>query len=200
VLCLVAATTILTTVSTALVPYPRPDQTYFPTVVGGKWVYQSGNEEEVLLVTSVEDRNGIKVVTIGAEEEGGVHARGAVEVSRMGLFKVGSGPNGVADSVCLLRLPITSKDSWPVQLHIHSSNRVRTFPGISTSQGAVEVRTPAGTFTAIKVRTVWSFGCGTVEPDGPEVLTVYYAPGVGPVKRVHAGKEWVLKSFTPGKP
>ncbi len=172
-------------------PTPRdalPHPEYFPTTKGARWVYQSdiaGGVEEIV-VTAVELVDGQKVVSragVGANKR----AYSRMAVSAKGVRRVDGSGGGTEAGDWLLKVPFKPGEAWEAA----DQSKRKTF-------GPEKVEVPAGRFEAVRVVIV--------SPGNPNFdTTLWYAPGIGEVKRVsHAadGSEIVvraLKSFTPGK-
>jgi hypothetical protein len=208
------------TLIAALVPPPSPfrdlvaapippggeQPLYYPAEVGAKWVWEfSSGGTRTLIVTDVKDEDSAKVVTVGeVAKDGKTTYFATMRVSVGGLFEVGTRVLRREAPLCELKLPHKDGAKWEVVSKTEQNLRVGgTFRDEETWQftatGPEEVKVPAGTFTAIRVKAVRA-------SESPRVY--WYAPQVGLVKaqfesRLGAKKptveETVLKSFTPAK-
>jgi hypothetical protein len=164
----------------------RQPPLYFPVQKGARWVYEDtelwfkesgphGEYSEV--VTDVSDgARGAKVVTVARVEAGGkTGVTRSYEVSTTGVFGLPERGALSTRPFCYLKLPHKAGQTWDSFV----------------AHGPEKLKVPAGEFEVIRVE--WRYY------DGPLDVT-YYAPGVGPVKKVWQQSQIsVLKSFTPGK-
>jgi hypothetical protein len=167
---------------------------YYATTVGSKWVYQAGKDElRVLEVRAVKEKGGEVTVTVGTVVDGKVTTDQSVLVSSQGVFSAEP-----ADKVPnpLLKLPAKPKDKWDWTTAWGKGTR--------TIAGAEEVEVPAGKFKAIRVEAELTLFPNVIGRTATIKMTEWYAPSVGPVKRVSRDdrdeRTEVLKEFTPGKP
>jgi hypothetical protein len=170
-------------------PRPKPDELYFPTENGFRWVYDSGGSEWTLLVSAVEDKGTEKVVAISRIIDGKERPHEKYSVSKKGLALIDNGSaNRLAGPICRLRLPARWGDQW-----VHCDGGV-TYA--FTVAGAEEVEVPAGKFKAVRVELEVRY-----ERRAALRVSYWYAPEVGLVKS-EVGKDKkliVLKSFAQGK-
>jgi hypothetical protein len=180
-------------VPTRLLPKP-----FYATAVGAKWVYQQGDEEWTEVVTAVERKDGVLVVSVGRVEPGGKVTPDHKEVvSDLGLTRVEALGVKLDHPLCPLKVPGPRCAEWVV-------DRGELAPLTCTARGSERVRVPAGEFDAVRVDGEFRLGEGRVWAG-----TRWYARGVGLVKKetpltaVHGETEdcveTVLKSFTPGQ-
>jgi hypothetical protein len=205
---LIPCLSLLRDSAAAPVPPGGDKPLYYPTEVGTKWVWEFPNtpgvEPRTLTVSAVKDKDGAKVVTV---DEAGADGKTAyyktMKVSEDGLFLVGDRVNSWESPLCILKLPHKDGAKWEAESI--TEQKVRTGGTYRdkerrqlTATGPEEVKVPAGTFNAIRVKEVVS----------SRESTYWYAPGVGMVKcqsesRLGAKQptisETVLKSFTPAK-
>jgi hypothetical protein len=175
-----------------------PGGDYFPTTVGDRWVtefqYKTNTAEITEVVTSVEKKDGVRIVTVGREIEGKVFPQTSeVRVTDKGLFRV-SQLGVVYDSpYCILKLPLKPGESWTSEVRVNGTI-TSTFKYKAIKEETVEV--PAGKFKAFRIE---------VEIDnrgqaGRSVL--WYDARVGVVKMEHEAGDSsyvrILKSFQPG--
>jgi hypothetical protein len=159
---------------------PAPKRTepesYFPTTVGARWVYErAGGREEIAEVSEVEKVDG-EVVVSRQGIDGSVTRYTKMVVTPKGLRQ--DQFNGGPSSVWVLRTDLRPGSSWD------------TPEGKRTVFGPERIEVPAGKFNALRVE--W-------EQDGSQMVS-WYAPTVGEVKRVEkrGGEEVVfrlLKAF-----
>jgi hypothetical protein len=193
------ALTILTALSSAA-PAPKDANAaaYFPTTVGTTWVYEdSVFGESVHEVTAVETKGGATLVTVNYAYPGGRHpgpdSKGAYQlrVTGDGVHELPREGESFDPPRCVLKLPFTSGKEWEWS---PDGGRVLVFRYKATGQE--EVKVPAGTYKTVR---------GDCKFDEVQFEnSVWYAPGVGVVKRQSGNKgkvehTFVLKSLTPGK-
>jgi hypothetical protein len=176
---------------------------YYPTRVGDRLTYKYPTADVVHVVTAVEKKGDVQVVSVGGFDDAGkARPHQKVEVSAKGLFRLesvffGVGPAGQGSEkmvpdvppVCLLKLPTTPGEKWVGRL-----GGTRQVEFVAGRPEAVKV--PAGEFTAVPVDLAHE------TPPGARPLRARYwfAPGVGRVKWTTGdGGEVVLKTFSPGK-
>jgi hypothetical protein len=167
---------------------------YYPTTVGAKWAYE---DDLVRVVSKVEERDGIKVVTVERGDGDQRTPYEVVEVSATGLVRTECSVGKLNPPYVLLKAPFKIGDSW-------------TFdspgsPSIAASQGTCviasveQIKVPAGTFEAVRVDVDYTINIGNEWR--PEKIRSWYAPNVGLVKMTNEKGEivWLLKSFSSGK-
>jgi hypothetical protein len=161
---------------------PKKPLLYFPTTVGTKWVYQSRDQEWTQVVTAVEEKDGVFVVTYDTlAADGTTEAQYQRAVSEYGISLVaGKQVEFVPKQLCL-KLPYKELETW----------KDEDLEVIYKSLKSERVKVPAGVFDAIPVEMETTTGHRVLGE------TSWYAPGVGVVKRSRG--DVVLKSFTPGK-
>ena len=169
---------------------------YFPTKAGAKWVYDQGNGECVLIVSKVEAREGVKVVSVESVEGNQKFPFETIEVSASGLVRTRCRAGELDPPSVLLKVPFKPRDSW--DFDEPGSEIVGPQKGTCVVD-TDSIRVPAGTFTTARVDRKCLVKLG-----GEQVYTKtssWYAPNVGLVKMTDdKGKNiWVLRSFTPGK-
>lgn len=179
-------------------PVPEDDPKailYHPTTVGAKWVFKSGDRQSVEVVTEVRDKDGAKLVAVGLENGGTVTPHCVVSVSAKGLCLPAGDLGGFMfnEPLWLLKLPHARNSKWEAVLDVAQFGRV---VGSAKAEGPVRVKVPAGTYQAIRVDL-------ELQVDGrtgkPVTDSIWYAPGIGKVKRVLGGDVVEeLKSFAPG--
>jgi len=164
---------------------------HYPTKVGDKWTYlltdKTGKEKEweiVEMVTAVEDKKGVKVVTVGRfEEDGKVYPNRTREVSDRGVWQTEQLGFGALDSPWVhLKLPHKPGQMWDFQ------------KTSMTAHGPERVKVPAGEYDAIRVEIR-----NKDEPKSDPIQTAWFAPRVGIVKLTKGDLLIVMKTFTPGK-
>jgi hypothetical protein len=170
--------------------------TYYPTVVGTKWVYQEeGKRERACEVTEVEVKGEETLVTVEDTTNG--HPYDSISISPKGLYRVRAFNIPLNDPYCVLRFPVKEGDTWK---HENKPQRLlkvtaRTF----TVKAIEEVEVPAGKYKAVRVEHVITSSNGKAL-DPVDRFEEWYAPDVGVVKSTLNGETIrVLKSFTAGK-
>jgi hypothetical protein len=165
---------------------------YYPTKVGAKWVYDDDGHTYTLVVTKVEARRGAKLVTVGlVNDTGRTQHSQTMEVSRRGLHEVSNFNRRCDPPQPLLLLPHTPGATWEAPLYLDGGFRGTAERRARPVEDTVVL---AGTFRALRVDTLSTF------PGGTQMLSHWYAPGVGLVKvKYRFGSSRELTSFTPGK-
>ncbi|HEX4607414.1 MAG TPA: hypothetical protein VH092_04335 [Urbifossiella sp.] len=175
-------------------PTPREVVHYFPTQVGAKWVYLSGDEEVIEVATKAQPKDGTTVVSIELQARGAALGTWQLAISAEGVDQLGV-MQAVFDSPhCLLKVKARPGDRWEVR-----EEKVFDFRATYTARGEEVVEVPAGRFRVLKVEKTVVFESGAAR-----MSATYFAPGVGVVKEVvrQMSGEWTttreLKSFTTG--
>lgn len=182
-------------------PIPRDNQKptlYFPVVVGAKWVYQWKNEEEIKEVTSVEDRNGAKIVTVSQlGKDNKLSPCEVVLVTEHELILLSEFGKELKPPVCLLKIPCKTGDTWKCDSNWFVNSDL--LGAVAKVREIEELKIPAGKFNTIRVERTYALN-GTC---GGYKWNDYFAPGIGRVKMIDSFDNGplvgVLKSFTPGK-
>src|SRR5262245_2258872 len=132
-------------------PAPPAAPAYYPTEVGAENVYSNGKSEFTYVVTAVEEKDGAQIVTMmrKSPREPALQPHETMSVSARGLFLVRSASAPWDAPMCELKLPHRDGQRWDF---------VATFPGYKstgkcTAHGPEQVKTPAGTFDAIRVES-----------------------------------------------
>jgi hypothetical protein len=172
---------------------------YFPTTVGTRRVIEmtmgGRSTETTEVVTAVEEKDGMTVVSVGRELDKRVVPFFQYGVSDKGLFRVTlyEGDRPRKSAACLLRLPATPGDTWEEESPARAISKTKYTTGKEE-----ELEVPAGKFRAVRVEVVTK-----LTADRTLHQTFWYAPGVGSVEIVTndggIDRVTVLKSFTPGK-
>ena len=194
-LALAVCTALVLRISTAApVPQDKPKAgLYHPTRVGAKWVYKSGDQDSVEVVTDVKEKDGAKLVTVGYESRGEVTPSHVVSVSDKGLCVLAFNVAELTEPLWLLKLPHAPGNKWEAVLAGAPWGRT---VGSAKAEGPERVEVPAGTYQAIRVELEIPYIDGR---EGKARKTIWYAPGVGKVKEVYGEQVELLKSFDPGK-
>lgn len=179
-------------VTAAPVPKAKPVESYFPTAVGTKWVYEWQNGklimEEVIEMT---EKNGERRVPVRSSEPGSnwdcmfsVTVKEVVQRTAI-QFKV---------DFLLMRLPLKEQNSWEFEIPIQQ--RFKCDAGKMTVGMAEKIEVPAGTFEAVPVVSETTAVNGKAIPT-PEKCTRWWVAGVGLVKIEYADGYRVLKESAP---
>lgn len=187
--------TVVLIAGCAPVPKDRPNLAYyFPTQVGDSWVYDVDGHEVGYTVRKVEEKDGGEVVTVSMVGIGGAFTPDTTNtflVSPNGLFTLTTGYSQFDPPLCGLKLPHVDGAKWE---ETDPRPALDWLKYKRSSHGPEKVTVPAGTFQAIRVEVE------SAQREGPPLrVTIWYAPGVGEIKRVQAGSTTVMKSFTSGK-
>jgi hypothetical protein len=176
---------------------------YYPTTVGDRWVTETKTQTEdgdvthtlAEVVTAVEKADGVLVVSVDQEVDGGVAGQPSrMKVTADGLFRVNAFGGTAYDApYCVLKLPLKAGATWTSEAKMGGTTR-STFKYRVAGDEDVEV--PAGKFKAVRIEV-------EIDTQGrPGRSTIWYAPRVGVVKQEHESTRKytkVLKSFTPAK-
>lgn len=185
---------LVAVVTAAPVPKAKPVESYFPTAVGTKWVFE--REKGELLteeITEVTEKDGERRVTIRITQQGH-HSDEKYTVTEKEVVKRSTGPFKL--DMRLQKLPLKERDSWEFEIPIQKA--LKCDAGTMTVGKAEKIEVPAGTFEAVPVVSETTAVDGKAIPT-PEKCTRWYAAGVGMVKIEYAGGHRVLKEFTPAK-
>lgn len=181
-------TTLLMGLATAA-PIPGDAaKLYFPTTLGTRWVYENDGYEIVHVITEVETKGKLTIVSVARiEGETNSHVR-TMAVSSEGLWQVGPFSKAVEGRLWF-KLPAVAGPPKMDGLYI------------MTVVGHEKVKVPAGEFDAIRVDEDNRHLLGSAAPTR---VSYWIAPGVGIVKSSSKTgndeeKVEVLKSCTPGK-
>lgn len=170
---------------------------YYPMTVGAKWVYDKPDGDLVLVVSKVENRQGMTVVSVESVENNQRFPFETIEVSTKGLVRTRCRAGELETPVVLLKTPFKPRDAWDFE----DLGSAITIPQKGRCVVDVDsVRVPAGTFTAVRVDKDCTTTVG--ERMVREKISYWYAPNVGLVRMVDNDRKntWLLlKSFTPGK-
>lgn len=170
---------------------------FYPTKVGDKWTYlfteKGGNAKDktselVEMVTAVEDKDGVKVVTVGRfHDDGKVYTNRTRRVSDRGVWQTeGEGCEPFRTPWVHLKLPHKPGQAWEDDEHSKDTSL--------TAHGPEKVKVPAGEYDAIRVEKR-----KRGEPKSDPIQTDWYAPRVGIVQVRSGTLLIVMKEFTPGK-
>src|SRR5262245_12906540 len=175
---------------------------YFPTTIGTKRVLEirvGGKTSELIeVVTAVDKKDDMIVVSVGREEGAKVVPFVQYGVSEKGMFRVSSSGRAHNPPGCLLRLPATPGDTWDEELPVRTKDGPLKMKYTTDKEEDIEV--PAGKFRAVRVEAVSQVA------SSPTQITYWFAAGVGSVKIVYKDtgpkggeRVTVLKFFEPGK-
>lgn len=176
-----------------------PGGDYFPTTVGDRWEiemrYADRTDEYTEVVTAVEKKDGVRLVSVGREVNGKVGPQlSQVRVTDKGVFRVSLQGSVYDEPYCILKLPLKAGDSWtaePVAGGGASSSTLKYKVG---KEEVVEV--PAGKFRAVRI------DCEIHTRGTHDRSVLWYDARVGVVRMEYGDAESgyvrVLKSFKPG--
>ena len=185
-------------VPTHLMPKEAP--TFFPAVVGTRWVYQDAAGDHTWVVSRVEKKDDTRLITVNATSSGDKTPRVLTfGRSQEEVFLVGGSPFFVQHAEVayqrpwlLLPTPHKVGDRWDANVIPEGGDRLT---GTMRVVGVERMRVPAGTYTATRVDWDYSFGLG---PQNQGRVSYWYANGVGLIQ-VGDPPVWRLKSFELGK-
>lgn len=195
VLLLLPAVLLQAVATAAPVPKAKPAESYFPTAVGTKWVYQRESGELITEeVTELDEKKGEVRVVFRVSQNGSswkedytVSGTEVVMRTILDQYKL---------DIRLLQLPLTAKDKWEFEIPVQKG--LKADAGTTVVGKAEMIEVPAGKFEAVPVVSE------TTAVDGKQIAktetcTRWYAPGIGLVKIEYNGGHRVLKEFTPAK-
>lgn len=202
-LCLLIPAAALGTAWAAPVPKDKGKPVlYFPTEVGTKIEYkdETGGEYQCVgKITEAETKDDVTTITIEWEhfnkQDGQRTLKEKLAVSTKGVFRVSIGGSELKPPKCLLKLPVKKGDTWDTSFTCSGTKSV----GEAVASEPEEVKTPAGTFTAIPVHYTYTIDKRT------QHMVYWFAPQMGIVKHDFTGykqesKVTTLKEFTLPKP
>ncbi len=181
--------------STAPVPNARVERTgfYHSTTVGTRLVYEYGGTELVEVITSVQQKAGVEVVSVDTLCEGKKLCNVKVAVSSKGIAQLESNGKQMNPAGNMLKTGLKTGDVWEVD-HTKTEWEFRATYTVCDPQ-VIEV--PAGRYQCVCVEQV--FHSGNFDQRSKR----WVAPGVGLVKEVIKAEngEWkvskVLKAVKP---
>lgn len=171
-------------------PVPREEAKivlYHPVRKGDTWVYEmtvgkNQSEEETIVVTNVDEKDGCKIVTVEEQINGKKRIPWIMSVSEKGLYKLVHNDEKLDPPACVLTIPAKLGDQWKVG------------ESMATVRAIEKVKVPAGDYAAIRVD--WNF----LDRNGlSKTIKYWYAPEVCTVRVETEECVTVLKSFTPAK-
>lgn len=175
-------------------PYRSNRAFYFPTAVGDTWIYDGNGVEDAYTVRKVEEKDEGKVVSVSRVLKGGaddLSPPARYLVAPNGVFSLLVASSDVDPLGCILRLPHVDGGKWE---QTDSRLGLTWRKASRTAYGPEQVTVPAGTFEAIRVEVE------SGQREGPPMrVTIWYAAGVGEIKRVQSSIMVVMKSFSSGK-
>lgn len=182
---------------------PAGVEALFPLAVGNTWTYRVSTQEDRFGARVQDDRFVVRVAgqemvglqmcfKLEASLKDKVVATEYVAFTKEGLCRFRCEHEDVEPPLCVLRVPWPRR-TWVEKYTLGSREMNPTFQ----AQPTEEVPVPAGKFKATPVRA-WTGPIGPIPR-----TTVWYAPGVGPVKQtVNEGKsrfDLELEKFEKGK-
>jgi hypothetical protein len=153
---------------------PAGPESLFPLAIGNTWTYKvSGQDERFVVRVADQEMVGSQLCfKLEASLKDKVVATEHVAFTKAGLCRFRVEHEDVDPPVCILKVP-APKRGWTEKYTLGSREAAGTF-GTRTE----DVTVPAGKFKATAVQA-W-----TGDPRKfPPRSTVWYAPGVGPVKQ-----------------
>jgi hypothetical protein len=168
---------------TAPVPAERKQPTlfYYPTEGSVVWTYDTPDGEEKLAIDGFKDAEDVRVGTleIFTRNPGGRMVHDEIVVSRRGLV---SAQFAAEEPRVLLPVPFRVGETWE-----YANDRIKSCSKVLRTE---RLKVPAGTYETVCVET------SSAEPGKhPTCVSVWYAPGVGMVKKTDDKGTWVLKEF-----
>lgn len=176
---------------TRTAPLPPEKRQYdfeFPTKVGTRWVYHSGDTEVIEeIISCVTAKDGV-VISVADEIEGKL-SKADVDKwiqSTSGLFKIASSGTDFDVHMQFLKYPVCRKDTWKWGIGEKGMNEVC---------GLEWVTVPAGRYKCIHVKSI-----GNIEGNLDTEIHFWYCDSVGIVQIVRGEWSKKLVSITIPKP
>ncbi|HKB06416.1 MAG TPA: hypothetical protein VKD90_29750 [Gemmataceae bacterium] len=161
---------------------PPAAESLFPLAIGNAWTYKvSGQDDRFVVKVAAEEAVGAQTCfKLEAWLKDKVVATEHLAFTKAGLCRFRAEHEDISPPVCILRVPVRNRP-WTEKYTLGSREASYTFQALTE-----DVPVPAGKFKATVVRA-W---VGESRPPGGDIrflrATVWYAPGVGPVKQVVA--------------
>ena len=177
---------------------------YHPIKEGDKRVYEEKGvtgrvRESSNVVTKVEKKDDVFIVTTGREIKGKMRDTGTLEVSDKGVTTTATTFAKLKTPRPVIKLPAKEGDKW--EYDSDGGDGPAGAKATFTVGKEEEIEVPAGKFKAIRIDAELKYDIG----NGPTTIKTsrWYAPKVGLIKMVTnpgaTESVMVLKSFTPGK-
>ena len=171
-------------------PEARKPMLYYPTRVGDELVYDRGGVEVTHVVTSVAEKDGVKVVSIGERSGGSVSPFEKMEVSAKGLTRLEISGQQITPLV-MLRVPHPKGDKWEFTTSGAWGSGVEV-KGTKVVTGPESLKLGDRTYESIAVESEYTLNGGKLK------ATFWYSPNVGLVKQTSSqNQSLTLKAFTP---
>jgi hypothetical protein len=162
---------------------PSAPESLFPLAVGNAWTYKVSGQDDRFIVRVV-DQELVGAQTcfkLEAWLKDKVVATEHVAFTKAGLCRFRAEHEDIEPPVCILRVPVP-KRAWTERYTLGTRSAAGYFQATATP---ADVTVPAGKFKAVRVEAWTGENRGPVPPRS----TVWYAPGVGPVRQwVSEGK------------
>jgi hypothetical protein len=157
------------------------DSPYYPMAVGTQWKYRvtAGGQENTIeaKITKHEEMGGVKCAVLeGTAPGGGPAGVEHIRPDKEGIRRYAYNGVKVDPAVQFVKLPAKVGDKWDGKVSIGGQEIDFKYETTAIDQ---EVKVPAGTYKAVAVRTQFKVPGNDQEAS----ITIYYAPGVGPVKQ-----------------
>jgi hypothetical protein len=158
---------------------PASAPSLFPLAVGNTWTYKVSGQDDrfVVRVTTREMVGSQMCFKLEASLKDKVVATEHVAFTKDGLCRFRVEHEDVEPPVCILKVPVP-KRTWTEKYTLGSRDASATF-----ATRTEDTTVPAGKFPKATVVSVWMGEPRTPETRAPRA-TVWYAPGVGPIKQV----------------
>jgi hypothetical protein len=164
-----------------------------PCVVGTKWVYSDGSDEdisvEITKVTRNQRQDQIDIETSRITRNSKTHFE-TLRQAKDGIYRTRSNGGATIDPpYCLLPLPLKTDKKWDLSMQVGKAK----LEGHGQVHAIKEIAVPAGKYKAVEVRMEVRYANST------EVISVWYATDVGMIKTVSHDQTLELKAFVIGK-
>src|SRR3954469_3156338 len=157
---------------------PVAPDSLFPLAIGNAWTYKvSGQDDRFVVRVADQEMVGSQLCfKLEASLKDKVVATEHVAFTKAGLCRFRVEHEDVEPPVCVLKAPAGKGTQWPAKYTLNSRSMTANF--LATAAPG-ELVVPAGKFKAVKVDVGTWDGRGLLQPRA----TVWYAPGVGPVRQ-----------------
>jgi hypothetical protein len=157
-----------------------PESPVYPTAVGTVWKYRMnyGGQETTVLSTIIrhEELAGLKCAVIDTTTDGSPTSIEYIRPEKDGVRRIGTNGVEMKPHEQILKIPSIKGTTWNGKMDVSGQAITYTSEIIATDES---VTVPAGTYQTFVVKTTSSLP----GQKDPSVVSIYYAPGVGPVKR-----------------
>jgi hypothetical protein len=157
-----------------------PDSPYYPLAVGCTWKYQMDYGDKgtrvVCRVTKHQEIAGAECALIETKTDDAPTSTEHLRADKAGLARYAADQVAMKPMMPLLKLPVRKGETWNGAIDLGAQRLEYRSEVLATDE---PVTVPAGMYNVVVVRT----SLLTPGQKDESILTTYYAPSVGPVKR-----------------